>query len=232
MPILFQEDPLPVINEGECHIPVVIALDCSGSMSGTPIAELNNGLLEFGKALSEDPLALGRAEVCVIAFNTSVWTELSFRPASQYKAPVLSAGGSTSLNGAIHTALDAIEKRKKEYRKQGISYYRPWLFLLTDGRPTDTIKEAFAKKRLQNAIANKGVVYIPMGIGAGADKNKLQEYYPPDAASRPVLTANASSFKEAFVWLSNSVSVVSHSDPSVSEEVALPATPSSIGVSI
>lgn len=232
MRISFTNDPLPVTNHGERHIPAVLVVDCSGSMSGEPINELNRGLTEFGNALKEDPLALGRAEICVISFNNFVHTEMSFRPAANYEAPVLSAGGGTSLNEAIEAALDAIDERKKEYRKQGIAYYRPWLFVLTDGQPTDIRRESAAKKKLQSAISDKKVVYIPMGIGANANRKKLQEYYPSDAASRPVLTANANNFKEAFVWLSNSIGVVSHSDPTVSEEVALPSTPSDITVCI
>ncbi len=232
MPVQFTTDPLPITNQGERHVPAVILVDISGSMGGIPINELNQGLIEFGTALHEDSLALGRAEVCIISFNSSVQTEMSFRPAADYEAPVLSASGLTSMNEAIEAALDAIESRKAEYRAQGVSYYRPWLFLLTDGAPTDNEKEHSARTRLQNAISNKKVVYMPMGIGEHADTGKLQSYYPNDAQTRPVLKASAQNFKEAFVWLSQSLGVVSQSDPNVSDQVQLPPTPSIITVGI
>ena len=57
-----QEDLLPVANQGERHIPAVLLVDISGSMAGASIDELNQGLIEFGQALQEDSLALGRAE--------------------------------------------------------------------------------------------------------------------------------------------------------------------------
>ena len=122
--------------------------------------------------------------------------------------------------------------RKKEYKDQGVSYYRPWLFVLTDGAPTDTGLEASAKSRLQDAIRNKKVTYMPMGIGDGADTRKLQEYYPDEAAAKPVLKADAKNFKEAFVWLSASISLISKSDPNTTSQVNLPPTPSMITVGI
>lgn len=231
MPVQFIKNPLPPTNPGERHIPAVLLVDISGSMSGKPIEELNKGLREFGIALQEDSLALGRAEVCVISFNSSVQTEMGFRPATEYEAPVLSAGGLTSFNEAIQVALDAIEARKEEYRREGIQHYRPWLFVLTDGLPTDDNLESVAKDRIQNAIRNKKLTYMPMGIGA-ADTKKLQEYYPDEAAVKPVLKADSKNFKEAFVWLSNSIGVVSSSDPTTTDQVQLPPTPSMITVGI
>lgn len=232
MPVPFTTDPLPSTNPGERHVAAVLLLDISGSMNGAPIEELNQGLIEFGNALQEDSMALGRADVCVISFNSSVQTEMSFRPASQYEAPVLSASGLTSMNQGIDAALDAIESRKAHYRSQGISYYRPWLFLLTDGAPTDNERENAAKKRLQEAIRSKKVVYMPMGIGEYADTVKLQSYYPQEAGAKTVLKASKEKFKEAFVWLSSSIGVVSKSDPNVSQEIQLPPTPSIITVGI
>ena len=232
MPVQFSTDPLPVINPGERHVPAVLLVDTSGSMGGAPIAELNQGLIDFGQALQEDSLALGRAEVCIISFNSNIQTEMSFRPAVDYQAPSLSANGLTSLNEAIEAGLDVIEARKAEYKAQGVSYYRPWLFVLTDGAPTDIDRENAAREKLQKAIRNKKVVYMPMGIGQGADTAKLQSYYPNETASKVVLKASASNFKEAFVWLSQSLSEVSRSDPNVSDSINLPPTPSIITVGI
>lgn len=232
MTVKFSTDPLPVVNQGERHVPAVLLVDTSGSMAGAPIDELNRGLVEFGQALAEDSLAFGRVEACVISFSSSVHIEMGFRPASDYQAPTLSAGGLTSLNEAIEAGLDEIESRKSEYRSQGIPYCRPWLFVLTDGVPTDIDKEAYVKNRLRQHITDKKVVYMPMGIGAGADTSKLQEYYPEDTRAKIVLKANASNFKEAFVWLSQSLSVVSQSDPNISNQVNLPPAPSIITVGI
>lgn len=231
MPVQFTTDSLP-INQGEIHIPVVILVDISDFMIGEPTAELNRGLTEFGITLGEDALTMGRAEACIISFNSSIQTEMEFRPAEQYQAPVLSAGGRTSLNVAIEAGLDAIENRKRIYKSHGIRYYRPWLFVLTAGVPTDRHKEGVTMSRLKNAIENKKVVYIPMGIGPNADIKKLQEYYPETAKAKPVLKAEANAFKEAFVWLSTSISQGFHSDPTIASEIMLLELPSGITIGI
>ena len=220
------------VNPGERHIAVALVVDTSTSMMGRPIEELNRGLQEFGQALLEDDLALGRADITIISFNSTVQTEMGFMPAVDYQAPKLAAGGLTSLNEAIDTALNALDDRKTLYRNIGMTYYRPWLFVLTDGEASDDEREGATKARLREYIEKKRVVYMPMGIGERANKEKLADYYPEDAEVRTVLSADAKSFKEAFVWLSNSISVISNSDPTVSKEVTLPQTPSNITVGI
>lgn len=232
MPLQFTQDPLPITNCGERHVACVLLVDTSSSMSGAAIDELNKGLVEFGVALQSDSLAQGRAEICIISFNSSVRTQLGFRPAADYEAPELTAAGLTAMNQAIEEGLDALEARKAEYRANGVTYYRPWLFLLTDGAPTDENLGNAARTRLRNAIKDKKVVYMPMGIGSGADIAKLQSYYPEDATVRPVLKASASNFKEAFTWLSASISEVSHSDPNNATEIQTPPTPSCITIGI
>ena len=160
-----------------------------------------------------------------------LWEE-PFKPAMEYQAPKLVAEGLTALNEAIDTALDVLEERKDLYKQNGINYYRPWLFVLTDGEATDEERESATKARLRGYIDRKKVVFMPMAIGESANKEKLREYYPEDAPSKVVLSADSKHFKEAFVWLSESLTVIAKSDPTVSEEVNLPPTPSIITVGI
>lgn len=219
MTVRSSADPLPVINLGEPHILAVLLVDTSASMTGEPIEALNRGLVGFGQALAEEPLVFSKAEVCVISFNSSVQTEIGFRPAADYQAPTLSlAGGPTSLNEAIEAGLDAIESRKSEYRNQGVRYYRPLLFVLTDGGPTDTEKEAYVKNRLWQYISDRKIVYMPMAIGTGADTEKLREYYPEGAYSKYVLEVNASNITETFAGLIRDLIAVPRLAPNIPDQ--------------
>lgn len=218
-----------VENPGERHISCVILADTSGSMAGAAISELNQGLKEFGTALSQDEHARGVADVCVISFDTDVKIAAPFCPASEYTAPVLTAGGLTSMNQAIIEGLDEIEKRKELYRSLGCAYYRPWLFLLTDGMPTDRELEAEAKRRLHQAIANKKINFFPMGIGEGVNYSHLKSYIRDGKGV--ILKASADNFKEAFIWLSSSMSIVSTSNPD-DKAVPLPNPPESIMIEL
>ena len=81
------KDRLPVDNMGECHVAAVLLVDTSASMSGKSIEELNRGLQEFYTALQQDPLALGRADVSIISFGSTVKIEMGFRPVKCTKHP-------------------------------------------------------------------------------------------------------------------------------------------------
>lgn len=37
------------------------------------------------------------------------------------------------MGAVIIKVLDMVEERKREYRVNGISYYRSWIFLIIDG---------------------------------------------------------------------------------------------------
>jgi len=216
---------MEIMNHGEKHIACVLLVDTSGSMSGQAIAQLNEGLRTFGEALREDSKAYGCADICVISFNSKVEVVVPFCAACDYAVPTLSAGGLTALNEAVITGLDAIEQRKQEYKDIGVDYWRPWIFLMTDGVPTDTEYEADAQRRLQEALQQKKINFFPMGIGNGADLKKLKTYTKD--GSGIVMKAEKERFKEAFVWLSSSMSVISNSDPSRSN-VRLPDPPRTI----
>ena len=221
MPMKKIEDRLPPINPQERHLPCIVLVDGSYSTVGKPNEELNKGLQLMGEALNEDEQAAGCCEVSIISFASDVKTEMGFRAASQYEAPHVSANGCTSMNEAINTALDALEARKKEYTDNGITHYRPWLFVLTDGYPTDTNLEAGARSRLQEYISRKKVNYIPMGIG-DADIEHLKSYYPDTVQNKVVLTASKENFKDAFVWLSDSMVSTSKSDPNLGSVSSAP----------
>ena len=131
------------------------------------------------------------------------------------------------MNEAIITGLDMIEQRKEIYRKIGTPYYRPWMFLLTDGTPTDLEYENDAKQRLQEAISSKKITFFPMGIGKNANIAQLKSYNNNGL----VLKAEASHFAEAFVWLSSSMAITANSRPGA-EKIKMAQTPTEIEIEL
>ena len=41
------------------------------------------------------------------------------------------------MGAAIEIAIDEIARQKQAYKDAGLLYYRPWLFAISDGAPTD-----------------------------------------------------------------------------------------------
>lgn len=222
---------MPPVNPGEYHILVVLLVDKSVSMAGRSIEKINQMLVEFGKALNENTLVLGRTDVSVISFDDNVHTEVGFRPAAEYQAPCLSADGGAALNHGIQAALNAINARKKEYLAQGISYYRPWLFVMASGASTDLSCEDAASDRLRREIGNKRVIYLPMGMGPDPDAYRLRVYYPAGDFNKNILKEDIGIFSDIFVWLgsipAHSFILSSRIDAGAGQEASLPF-PSSI----
>lgn len=217
---------MPPENYGEQHIACVLLVDISGSMMFS-MDELHQGLDSFRMALQQDEQACGCADVSLIAFNNIVQTIVPFCPASVFFPPRLEAGGKTCMNGAIIEGLRIIEERKALYKSYGISYFRPWMFLLTDGEPTDHGMEGQARQMLQSAITGNKINFFPMGIGNKVNFQKLRSYAGPNGT---VLKASQENFHEAFVWLSSSLSAISNS--AGMSQATLPPLPNMITVSI
>ena len=187
--------------------------------SGGAIEEVNQGLIALEEYFKEDSEARSRIDLAVISFNSTVDSDVGFCSAADYRAPHLSAGGITALNEAIEAGLDAVDFIVTAYKERAICYFRPCLFLLTDGSPTDQEKEAAAKSRLQDCLRRRKVTFFPMGIGDYADMNKLASYYPDEAISKPVLKADKNNFKELFVWLDYGTAGGYAHDPAVEIQV-------------
>jgi uncharacterized protein YegL len=188
----------------EPRCPCLLLLDVSGSMGGQPIAELNAGLATFKDELAADALAMKRVEVGIVTFGP-VKTELPFTGAATFYPPSLSAQGDTPMGAAIKQGLELLSQRKEEYRANGISYYRPWVFLITDGGPTDEWQTAAAAVR--EGEASKGFAFFTVGV-KGANMDVLKQI-----SVREPVALDGLRFRELFSWLSSSLRSVSRSTP-------------------
>jgi uncharacterized protein YegL len=206
----FAENPEP-------RCACVLLLDTSGSMSGPPIAALNEGLQVLKNDLLKDPLASRRVELAVVAFDSEVNVVQDFVTPDQFSPPPLTAQGTTHMGSGIHKALEMIEARKAQYKANGVMYYRPWVFMITDGEPQGEEEDVIqrAAKRIRDDEAAKRVAFFGVGVES-ANMARLAQILV-----RTPIKLIGLNFAEMFVWLSRSTGAVARSKTD-DQQVALP----------
>ena len=147
------EDAVEFAENPEPRCPCVLLLDTSGSMNGAPLQALNEGLQSFKTEIVKDGLASRRVEIAVVTFNNEIAVEQDFVTADQFAPPTLTARGMTHMGAAINKALDMVQARKAQYRANGVAYYRPWVFLITDGAPQGEPEDRLATARVSRLTA-------------------------------------------------------------------------------
>ncbi len=205
----FAENPEP-------RCPCLLLLDVSGSMRGKPIAELNSGLVHFKNELLADSLAAKRVEVGILTFGP-VQVVNDFTGAQFWIAPTLHAQGNTPMGAAIEQGITMLRNRKDSYKSNGISYYRPWIFLITDGGPTDPWENA--ARLVHEGEADKSFAFFAIGVES-ANMAVLKTL-----SVRKPLTLQELRFSDLFSWLSSSLSSVSHSNPGEDVPLRNPTLP-------
>lgn len=218
------EDSVIFADNPEPRCACLLVLDVSGSMGfdrdgEIPIRQLNDGLRHFKSCIEEDTLASLRTEIGVIAFNHEASVIHDFTTVDRFDPPTLEASGGTRISGALELALDLVEQRKQTYRDNGITYYRPWVWLICDGYPEpDTATDwENAKVRVKQAEDDLQLAFFTVGV-EGADITELDSI-----GSRQALKLQGLNFREMFQWLSSSMSSVSQSQPSDAVSLSSPS---------
>ncbi|KAB2929227.1 MAG: VWA domain-containing protein [Candidatus Contendobacter sp.] len=200
----------------EPRCPCVLLLDNSWSMNGQPITELNQGLTTFKEELMADSLAAKRVEIAIVSFGP-VEVVAEFQTAEHFTPPHLSACKDTPMGQAITRGLELLAQRKALYREHGIPFFRPWVFLITDGSPTDDWQAAALEVR--KGEESRAFAFFAVGV-EGANLDILQRI-----SLRQPLRLKGLRFRELFQWLSNSMRSVSRSVPGTEVPLSNPATP-------
>ncbi len=194
-----------LIDNSDERAPLVLVLDCSGSMlDDNKIGLLNDGLKTLEKELKSDPIAARCGRVLVISFGGDNDVELmgDWTDAMDFTPPDLKAGGMTPMGAAMRCALDEIESQKSQMRSAGVSYKRPIIMLLSDGEPTDEWQQVAAD--CKSAEAQHKVNIMAIGVGDQANRDILGAF-----SNKGALNMKGLRFKELFIWLSRSIQAVS-----------------------
>ena len=205
-------NPPVKLDNRDPRVACALLLDTSSSMNGEPIAQLNKGYEALREALAEDPLARKRAEIAVITFGGTAELAVPFAEGRDLAPATFSPSGGTPMGAALDLGLDQLIARKQSYKEAGLEYFRPWLFVITDGAPTDGDAFTAAAARVKEVEKQKGVTVFAVGV-QGADLQTLAQL----SDVREPVSLDGLKFVELFEWLSSSMSAVSRSAPGASD---------------
>jgi uncharacterized protein YegL len=173
-------------------------------MNGRPIEELNAGVSLLRDELAADPLAARRVQIGIITFGP-VEAVSGFVDAGEWVPTQLVSKGDTPMGAAIERGLEMLEDQKAIYRNAGVPHYRPWVFLITDGGPTDSWHNA-ARLVREGEEARK-FKFFAVGV-EGANFDVLKQI----SVGEPIQLKGLR-FRDLFAWLSNSLGSVAKSTP-------------------
>ena len=205
------------------RLPVYVLADCSGSMAGAPIESVKSGIRELHNELMGDPQTIESAYLSVITFDTNAKQLVPLTELPLFNPPDLVASGVTSLGAALRLLDDRITN---EVRKTGEQKgdWKPLVFLLTDGAPTDDWESAadHIKRYVSCNI-------ICVACGEGADPEVLKRVSNTVMILRDM---TPDSFKQFFKWVSASIKQTSAKAGRVEENagVQLPPVPPTITI--
>ena len=205
------------------RLPVYLLLDTSGSMRGEPIHAVNVGLQAMLSALRQDPYALESVHLSVMTFDAVATELLPLTPldAVQIQEIKVPESGPTFLGAALELLIHCIDRDIKKTTDDAKGDWRPLVFVMTDGSPTDIQIFREAIPQLQKRSIGS--------IVACAAGPKAKQEFLLELTDKVVTldTMDSNAFSSFFRWVSASVAVGS-SSAGVSGSVPLPPPPAEV----
>jgi uncharacterized protein YegL len=208
------------------RLPVYLLLDTSGSMYGEPIEAVKNGVQTLISTLRSDPYALETAYISIITFNSSAQQITPLTELAAFQQPNVEASGCTVLGEALNLLSQKIDSEIKKSTTTQKGDWKPLVFIMTDGAPTDNIANGLAEFKKRKC----GMV-VACAAGQGANTNVLKQITENVVS---LDTADSTTIKAFFKWVSASISTSSKSIEDKGSEAAtmseLPPPPPEVNI--
>jgi len=170
-------------------------------MSGEPIEAVRNGMQMLVSTLRTDPYALETAYLSVITFDEHANQVVPLTELISFQTPTINPGSTTSLGAALKLTKECIEREVQKATAEAKGDWKPLVFIMTDGQPTDDWQRGLDEFRK----IKTGMV-IACAAGPGADTSVLKQITEVVVT---LDTADSSTIGAFFKWVSASISTSS-----------------------
>lgn len=187
------------------RLPVFFLLDVSESMAGDSLRQLQQGLERLVRSLRTDPHALETVYLSIIAFAGKARTLTPLVEVASFYPPRLPIGSGTALGAALEHLMAEIDKNVVKTTPERKGDWKPVVYLMTDGKPTDNIKNALYRWQ---KYYQRQVSLVAIGVGPYAALDSLRQL------TDQVLHLDAHTdedFRKFIDWVSQSVVAQSRS---------------------
>lgn len=192
-------------------------------MRGDPIESVKVGLSTMLSSLRRDPSALESVHIAIITYDREVRELVPLTSLEHFQMPDLKTpdSGPTHLGEALEMLHGAVLREVTRSTPTKKGDWRPLLFVLTDGKPSDLarFKEWAPKVRALTFGTTVGCA-----AGAKADRKALETLCDHVVS---LDTMDSSEFEQFFKWVSASVAAGSSSVGAVAS-VPLPPPPAEV----
>ncbi len=154
------------------RLPVFFVLDCSESMVGDTLKQMEDGVHAVVRTLRTDPHALETVYLSVIAFAGVARTIVPLIEVCSFYPPRLPLGGGTSLGSALTTLMSELDRTVIKTTADQKGDWKPLVYLFTDGHPTDDPGAAIARWTAHYA---RRATVIAVGLGKDVDFSALRQ---------------------------------------------------------
>ena len=178
-------------------------IECKEATGGiTLMDKVHEAIENFYMAILDEDISSDSCEIAIVAFNDTPMVADGFSSVEEKSKPkfIPVPKSNTNISSAISLSLDVIEERKREYEKNKISYYKPWLVIFTDGHSSDDV--SLIKKELSR-LENENLLYV-CTVALTDNKRQLNSLKGFSKAE-PVRCAEPNEIKRFFDFLSRSI---------------------------